>query len=127
MKTCSAKENIFIRSELSKFCSRTSFYHCRVEYIYLYVAFANWTAVFEFVDCTFSTIGMISWFHIEDIFFKKLRWLQENERFGGAIELSQVTCVSCLKIKVDLSTESKLIKGYVWGWRNSIRIRFRLD
>jgi len=30
--------------------------------------------------------------------------LLENERFGGAIKL-------CLKIKVDLAPESKLIKG----------------
>lgn len=28
-----------------------------------------------------------------------------------AIELSQVTCISCLKIKIDFATESKLIKG----------------
>ena len=54
MKTYSVKENIsFDQNKVSKFCSQRSLFHSRVEY----VAFANWTTLFEFVDYNFSAIG----------------------------------------------------------------------
>ena len=72
VKTCSAKENIFIRSELSKFCSRTSFYHCTcsVEHVCRFCKLDScirirWLYLFNYWY-------MISWLHLEDIFFKKV-------------------------------------------------------
>lgn len=103
VKAYSVKENIsFDQNKVPKFRSRKRFFP-------LLCGICRFC---EFVDFNFSTIGIFDLLassrgHI----FQEGHRLQENERFGGAFEFSQVTCISCLKIKIDFATESKLIKG----------------